>query len=77
MPNQPVISQIQILVGGSEIQEAVSGKVLEVVVDQHAQLPGMFTIRLEDSDFALLDGGPFDLTKEVEVKGKKRRWGDC
>lgn len=70
MPNQPVTSQIQLFVAGSEVQNPVYTKVLEVVVDQHAQLPGMFTIRLEDSDFAIIDGGPFDLTKEVEIKAK-------
>lgn len=71
MPNQPVTSQIQIFVAGAEVQSPVYAKVLEILVDQHAQLPGMFTIRLEDSDFALLDSGPFDLTKEIEIKGKK------
>ncbi len=68
MPNQPVASQTQIFVNGAEISDAVIQKVLEIVVDQHAQLPGMFTIRLQDEDFALLDSGPFDLTKEVEIK---------
>lgn len=70
MPNQPVTSQIQLFVDGSEVQNPIYTKVLEVMVDQHAQLPGMFTIRLEDSDFAVIDGGPFDLTKEVEIKAK-------
>ncbi|MCL4870155.1 MAG: VgrG-related protein [Anaerolineae bacterium] len=68
MPNQPVASQTQIFINGSEIQETIIQKVLEIVVDQHAQLPGMVTIRLEDSDFAIMDSGPFDLTKEVEIK---------
>jgi phage protein D/phage baseplate assembly protein gpV len=31
----------------------------------------MFTVRLQDSDLKLLDEGPFDLTKEVEIAATK------
>jgi phage protein D len=69
MPSkQPLASRIYMKVSGSEVQEAVINKVLQVTVDQHTHLPHMFTIRLADPDQALIDGGPFDLTKEVEIE---------
>src|SRR5688572_4649186 len=69
MPSkQPLTSRIYIKVGGSEAQEAVINNVLEVVVDQHTHLPHMFTIRLADPGLELLDNGPFNLTKEIEIE---------
>jgi phage protein D len=47
-------------------------KIIEVQVDQHSHLPDMFTIRFRDPGFDLLDDGPFDLTKEVEIKAAKQ-----
>lgn len=63
-------SQIYITVGGSEIQRALVQQISQVVVDQNAHLPGYFTIRLHDPGLELLDSGPFDLTKEVEIKAQ-------
>lgn len=68
-------SQIQIKVDGNEIGPEVMGNVLSAEVDQHAHLPDMFTLRLKDPNFAqegtsLIDEGPFDLTKEVEISAE-------
>src|SRR3954470_15244491 len=72
MPNTvEVVTDIAIKVDGQELQAPVYPKVLEVVVDQHVYLPGMFTLRLQDADLKLLDEGPFDLTKSVEISAKK------
>lgn len=60
-------SQITIKIDGTEIQPDVMGNVLGVMVDQHAYLPDMFTIRLQDPEFEIIDNGPFDLTKEIEI----------
>ncbi len=69
MPDQhPISSAIKISVGGSDLREAVLANVAEIVVDQHVHLPGMFTIRLYDSRFELIDSDTFALTKEVEIK---------
>lgn len=70
MPNEKVLtSQLQILVGGSEIGATVYDKMLEVVVDQNVFLPAMFTIHLrDDRDLGLIDDETFGLTKEVEIK---------
>jgi len=62
-----VTSQIAIKVGGNAVQQELLTKLAQVVVDQHTHLPGMFSIRLYDPDLTLLDNGPFDLTKEVEI----------
>ncbi len=69
MPDtQPLSSEVQVLVGGSPIQEDVLAQVAEITVDQHVHLPHMFTIRLHNPHLELLDNGPFDLTKEVTIK---------
>lgn len=60
-------SQVTIKVAGTKLQPEVTSLIVEVVVDQHAHLPHMFTIRLHDPDLKLLDTGPFDIAKEVEI----------
>ncbi len=65
-------SQIWIQVDGNDVQPDVMGHVLSVEVDQHAHIPDMFTLRIQDPNFgrhsdSIIDGGPFDLTKEIEI----------
>ncbi|RMH08429.1 MAG: hypothetical protein D6704_03045 [Nitrospirae bacterium] len=62
-----LVSQIQIKVDGNRIGKDTLTKLVEVVVDQNTHLPHMFSIRLADPGLSLLDHGPFDLTKEVEI----------
>ena len=64
-------SQISIKVDGTEVQPDVMANMLALTVDQHAHLPAMFTIRMQDSDFEILDNGPFNLTKQVEIAAEK------
>lgn len=69
MPQEElVVSRLYIKLSGSVLESTVMNEVQEVIVDQHTHLPGMFTIRLHDPDLELLDEGPFDLTKEVEIE---------
>lgn len=71
MPTEPTLtSQVSIKVNGAAIQQDARQKLLELVVDQHTHLPHMFTIRFQDPGLELLDGGTFDLTKEVEIEGQ-------
>ena len=63
----PVVSQIAIKLEGSPIGHDVLTKLASAVVDQHVQLPGMFTLSFFDNDLALLERGPFDLTKKVQI----------
>lgn len=65
-------SQIKIKIDGSEVQPDVMANVLNLVVDQHVYLPDMFTIRVQDPDFELIDNGPFDLTKEIEISAENQ-----
>lgn len=70
MGQESLASQIDVLVDGSPLSAEIMADVIEVIVEQHAHLPGMVTIRVfDDKDHTLIDGTTFDLTKEVEVKG--------
>jgi phage protein D/phage baseplate assembly protein gpV len=64
-------SQIHITLNGSDVPQAVITKLDSVIVDQHAHLPDMFEIKLHDPGLQILDNGPFDLTKEVEISAEK------
>ena len=71
MEGNQLASQIYISLNGSEVQKPVMQKLVEVVVDQHSHLPDYFTLRLYDQGLKLLDEGPFDLAKEIEIKSAK------
>lgn len=64
-------SQLYIKLNGEDVPRPTLVKVVDAVVDQHAHLPAMFTIRLHDQDMSLLDEGTFDLTKEIEIAVEK------
>jgi phage protein D/phage baseplate assembly protein gpV len=64
-------SQVSIKLDGTQVRRPVLVKLMTVVVDQHSHLPDLFTIRLHDPGLELLDDGPFDLTKEVEIAAEK------
>ncbi|MBK8988441.1 MAG: VgrG-related protein [Chloroflexi bacterium] len=70
MSDQPLTSQLTIKLAGAPVQQPVMAAVAEVTVDQHAYLPHMFTIRLHDPGLELLDSGPFDLTKTIEISAE-------
>lgn len=71
MPQEmQLASHIALLVDGTEVEGSVFQEIIEVMVDQHAHLPAFFSIRLKDRQLSLLDQGPFDLTKQVEIKAK-------
>ncbi len=69
-PNE-LASQVKIKVDGSDIQQNVMDTLASLTVDQHSHLPGMFLLRFLDPVLELLNNGPFDLTKEVEVLAQK------
>jgi len=64
-------SQVYISIGGTEVQRSTMQQIIEVSVDQNAHLPGEFTIHLHDPGLELLDNGPFNLTKEIEIKAAR------
>jgi phage protein D/phage baseplate assembly protein gpV len=63
-----LISQVYLTVEGEPVQSPVIKCLAEVIVDQHSHLPDMFSIRLHDPEFRLIDSGPFDLTKTVKIE---------
>lgn len=68
MKQQPtVVSHLYVKVNGNEVADELLGRMTEVLVDQHAGLPGMFTIRFYDADLSLLDTGPFNLATPIEI----------
>ena len=62
-----IFTEIEIKVNGTAIETLVLNALIEAVMDQHTHLPHMFTLRLHDPKQKLVDDGPFDLTKEVEI----------
>ncbi len=71
MTDQPQLaSQVKIKIGGQDVEKPVMSKLASLIVDQNSHLPGMFTMQFNDPGLKLLDGGPFDLTKEVEILAK-------
>ncbi len=66
-PNQ-FVSRIYVKLDGSEVERSVMKKLLEMTVDQATRLPDMFTLRFRDQGLELLDNGPFDLAKEIEIE---------
>ncbi len=77
MDRNPIASQIHIKLNGSDVAQTVISKLDSVLVDQHAHLPDMFEIRLHDPNLEILDQGPFDLTKEVEISAEKSDGSQC
>jgi phage protein D/phage gp45-like len=63
-------SQIAIRIDGVPVARAVLVHLVDVTVEQHAHLPGMFTIRLDDPGLNLLDKGPFTLASQVTISAE-------
>lgn len=72
MPNpNELASQVEIKLSGQPVRSEVMDKLAFLSVEQHVHLPAMFTLRFLDPEKEILDGGPFDLTKEVEISAEK------
>lgn len=69
MPADTLASQVSILVDGDLLSPDIQNSMIEVVVEQHAHLPGMFLIAFaEDRKLSILESATLDLTKEIEIK---------
>jgi uncharacterized protein involved in type VI secretion and phage assembly len=60
-------SIIKIKVDGSPLSSEIMDKLEKLTVEQHAQLPDRFLIRISDGDFAIMDGDQFKVGNEVEI----------
>lgn len=69
--SQTLTSQIYLTVDGTQVQSPDIDLVIEVIVDQHAHLPDMFSIRLQDPELKMIDSGVFNLTKPVKIEAAK------
>ncbi|MGB3714975.1 MAG: VgrG-related protein [Candidatus Promineifilaceae bacterium] len=71
------ISQIFIEVNGSALDNEIYSQVQDVMVDQHAHLPDMFTITIHDEmdqrtrKFAITDGDTFKLGQKIKIKAEQ------
>jgi phage protein D len=63
-----VISGVEVLVGGAPLDATLAGRITEVRVEHHAQLPDSFAVRISDPGLEQMDKSPFKLGAEVEIK---------
>ncbi len=63
-----LVSKIYILLDGTEVSRTVMQQIESLTVSQHSHLPDLFSITFNDPELELLDKGPFDLTKTIEIK---------
>lgn len=63
-----MISGVEVLVGGAPLDATLAGRITEVRVDHHAQLPDSFAVRISDPAIEEMDKSPFKLGAEVEIK---------
>lgn len=68
--NHPIVSHLYLVLDETPVAQEVLQQLIEITVDQDVHLPGMFTIRLTDPALALLEKGPFDLAKTIEIAGE-------
>jgi len=62
------VSKYTIKLNGTELALQFAQKLLSVTVDQHAHLPDMFELHLNDPDLAILDQGLIELLTEVTIE---------
>ncbi len=63
-----MISGVEVLVAGAPLDATLAGRITEVRVDHHAQLPDAFSVRISDPGLEQMDKSPFKLGAEVEIK---------
>jgi phage protein D/phage baseplate assembly protein gpV len=63
-------SQVKIKLDGTEVEGQVMDQLASAIIEQHSHLPDMFSLRFLDPDLDLLDHGPFNLAKEVEISAQ-------
>ena len=63
-----MISGVEVLVAGAPLDPTLAGRITEVRVDHHAQLPDAFCVRISDPGLEQMDTSPFKLGAEVEIK---------
>lgn len=71
MPESNLVSQVNIKIGGVELQRGVMVKLVSVSIDQHTHLPDLFILRFNDPGLELINGKELDLTKEVEISAER------
>ena len=65
-----VTSQIYIKCDGNDIIQSQLAMIVNLSIEQQANLPNTSIIHFKDSDLDLLDKGHFDLTKKIEIEAE-------
>jgi uncharacterized protein involved in type VI secretion and phage assembly len=65
---QQWVAQVDIKVNGRQLSRELIDAMVDVVVDTTLHLPAMFALRFHDEALEILDGGPFDLGKPIEIE---------
>lgn len=69
MSSESLASQVEILVNGTAVDANIMADLQDLSVEQHAQVPGMFSVRIYDKNHTIINGATFKLTDEIEIKG--------
>jgi len=70
MPDQELLSQFYLKLGGSEAPSDFISQVHGVDVDQSLILPAMFTIRIQDPEMRWVDSDLLTIGQEVEISAR-------
>jgi phage protein D len=70
-----LMDHLFIKIDGNDVSAEDMDDLVEVTVDTSLFLPDMFTILLHDEDLHLIDEGPFELGKEVEISAQPEEGG--
>ncbi|MFQ5380403.1 MAG: VgrG-related protein, partial [Dehalococcoidia bacterium] len=70
MPDQELLSQLYLKLGGSEAPSDLVSQIHSVNVDQSLLIPSMFVLRIQDPEMRWVDSDLFRLGQEVEISAR-------
>lgn len=77
MPEENLLSQFYIKIGGEDAPEELMNNLIEVTVEDSVHLPDMFAIRLHDARLRWVDSQTFAEGKEVEISAAPSEGGSA
>lgn len=77
MPEENLLSQFYIKIGGEDAPEELMNNLIDVTVEDSVHLPDMFAIRLHDPRLHWVDSQTFAEGKEVQISAAPREGGSA
>ncbi|MGI8802031.1 MAG: VgrG-related protein [Solirubrobacteraceae bacterium] len=68
MTDAPLISEVEVRIGGTPLDVTIASHLIEVRVESHLTLPDMFSMRLADAKLEHVDDAHFSIGANVEVR---------